>query len=108
MEIWHRFPKFIVGFLSASLVFSLVLVPLLGHDEVKGILNITKGLRGWWFALAFVAIGLESNFRQLTSQLVGGKPIWLYITGQTFNIVLTLLAAYFAFGGILFDQPVLE
>ena len=108
MEIWHRFPKFIVGFLGASLVFSLVLVPLLGQDAVKGILKITKGLRGWWFALAFVAIGLESNFRQLTSQLVGGKPIVLYLTGQTFNIVLTLLAAYLAFGGILFEQPVLE
>ncbi len=107
MEIWNRFPKFIVGFLGASLFFSLVLVPLLGQEEVKSILTITKGLRGWWFALAFVAIGLESNFRQLTSQLVGGKPIWLYVTGQSFNIVLTLLAAYLAFGGILFDQPVL-
>ena len=107
MEIWNRFPKFIVGFLGASLFFSLILVPLLGQEEVKSILNITKGLRGWWFALAFVAIGLESNFRQLTSQLVGGKPIWLYLTGQTFNIMLTLMAAYLAFGGILFDQPVL-
>ena len=107
MEIWHRFPKFIVGFLGASLLFSFVFVPLLGNDGVKGILTLTKGLRGWWFALAFVAIGLESNFRQLTSQLVGGKPIWLYITGQTFNVLLTLLAAYLAFGGILFDRPLL-
>ncbi|MFQ5930799.1 MAG: YeiH family protein [Nitrospiraceae bacterium] len=105
MEIWYRFPKFIVGFLAASLLFSFLLVPALGQEQVSEILKVTKGLRGWWFALAFVAIGLESNFRQLASQLVGGKPIWLYITGQSFNILLTFLAAYLAFGGILFDRP---
>lgn len=105
MEIWYRFPKFIVGFFAASLLFSFLLVPLLGQEEVSAIHTVTKGMRGWWFALAFVAIGLESNFRQLASQLVGGKPIWLYLTGQTFNVLLTLAAAYLAFGGILFDRP---
>ena len=40
----------------------------------------------------------ESNFRKLASQLVGGKPIWLYATGQTVNIVLTLAVAWLAFG----------
>ncbi len=35
---------------------------------------------------------------------IGGKPIWLYITGQTFNLALTLLAAYLAFGGVLFGK----
>ncbi|RMH38368.1 MAG: putative sulfate exporter family transporter, partial [Nitrospirae bacterium] len=105
MEIWYRFPKFIIGFLGASLLFSLILVPLLGQDTVKEIHHVTKGFRGWWFALAFVSIGLESNFRHLTAQLVGGKPIWLYIIGQTFNVLLTLLAAWLAFGGILFDKP---
>ena len=52
---------------------------------------------------SFVGIGLESNFRKLPAQMVGGKPIWLYLAGQTFDILLTLLAAYLAFGGILFD-----
>ncbi|MCH7566142.1 MAG: hypothetical protein IH787_00510 [Nitrospirae bacterium] len=90
---------------AASLLFSFLLVPTLGQEQVSEILKVTKGLRGWWFALAFVAIGLESNFRQLASQLVGGKPIWLCITGQSFNVLLAFLAAYLAFGGILFDRP---
>ena len=90
---------------AASLLFSFLLVPALGQEQVSEILKVTKGLRGWWFALAFVAIGLESNFRQLASELVGGKPIWLYITGQSFNVLLAFLAAYLAFGGILFDRP---
>ena len=102
MEIWFRFPKFILGFAAASLLFSFVLMPLLGHEEVSGILKVSKTLRGWFFCLAFVSIGLESNFRSLASQLVGGKPIYLYIIGQSFNLALTLLMAWIAFGGILF------
>jgi len=104
MEIWYRFPKFILGFVLASLIFSFVLMPVLGGDEVAAILEQTKIFRGWFFCIAFVSIGLESNFKDLASQLVGGKPIILYIVGQSFNIVLTLFAAWLAFGGILFEK----
>jgi uncharacterized integral membrane protein (TIGR00698 family) len=106
MEIWYRFPKFIVGFVGASLLLSFALIPIYGSSYIES--NIigaaTKTLRGWLFCLAFVAIGLESNFRDLGSQLVGGKPILLYICGQSFNLVLTLFAAWLAFGGILFGR----
>jgi uncharacterized integral membrane protein (TIGR00698 family) len=104
MEIWYRFPKFILGFVLASLIFSFILMPVLGGDEVAAILEQTKTFRGWFFCLAFVSIGLESNFKDLASQLVGGKPIILYIIGQSFNIILTLFAAWLAFGGILFEK----
>jgi uncharacterized integral membrane protein (TIGR00698 family) len=106
MEIWYRFPKFILGFLLASLAFSFLMLPTLGEDRVSGILDQTKTLRGWFFCLAFVSIGLESNFKDLASQLVGGKPIILYVVGQSFNIFLTLLAAWLAFGGILFGKVI--
>ena len=106
MEIWYRFPKFILGFVLASVVFSFILMPLLGGDGVSSILNQTKVFRGWFFCLAFVSIGLESNFRDLAGQLVGGKPIILYIIGQSFNIFLTLFAAWLAFGGILFAEVI--
>lgn len=56
--------------------------------------------------MAFISIGLESNFREMAKQLVGGKPIILYVLGQSFNLVLTLVAAYLAFGGILFEKPI--
>ena len=109
MEIWYRFPKFIVGFIVASLAFSFVLAPLFGSVEAVEaavIKPVTKTCRGWLFCLAFVSIGLESNFRDLAKQMAGGKPIWLYIAGQSFNLVLTVLAAYLAFGGILFSRPI--
>jgi len=110
MEIWHRFPKFIVGFVTASLVFSFILIPAFGGGQVglraveQDVLRaITKTGRDWLFCLAFVAIGLESNFRQLAGQMAGGKPILLYLVGQSFNLILTLIAAYIAFGGWLLD-----
>ncbi|MDH5196891.1 MAG: YeiH family protein, partial [Gemmatimonadota bacterium] len=101
MEVWYRFPKFILGFALASLVFSFVLLPTVGDVRVGEILNVSKVFRAWLFCLAFVAIGLESNFKELARQLVGGKPIILYVVGQSFNIVLTLLAAWLVFGGVL-------
>lgn len=102
MEIWYRFPKFILGFAAASVLFSFVLMPAMGHEDVSSILGLSKVFRGWFFCLAFVSIGLESNFRDLASQLVGGKPIYLYIVGQSFNLILTLLMAWIAFGGSIF------
>ncbi len=106
MEIWYRFPKFIVGFVGASILFSFAFVPMWGIEFVDSeiIKSSTKTLRGWLFCIAFVSIGLESNFRDLGSQLVGGKPILLYITGQSFNLILTLIMAFLAFGGILFGK----
>ncbi len=97
--LWERFPKFVLGFLLASLVASFVLVPILGMEETSDITKVTKSYRGWFFALAFVAIGLDSNFRRLAAQLVGGKPIVLYAVGQSINVVLTLVVAWLAFGG---------
>lgn len=102
-EIWRRFPKFILGFVGASLLFSFVLTPALGDDAVAGIIDLTSDLRGWLFCLAFASIGLESNFRALAGQVAGGRPIQLYLVGKAFNLVLTLIAAWLAFGGVLFD-----
>lgn len=103
-EIWVRFPKFVLGFVAASLLFSFILIPGMGEEAVNGITKITRGLRGWFFALAFISIGLDSNLRDLARQISGGKPLVQYVVGQSFNLVLTLLVAWLAFGGILFPK----
>lgn len=98
MEIWERFPKFILGFVAASLVFSLILTPALGAEAVDAAVRQSKELRGWFFALAFVSIGLESNFRALARVAPDARPIILYVVGQIGNVVLSLLAAQLFFG----------
>ncbi|MFC1999559.1 YeiH family protein, partial [Chloroflexota bacterium] len=104
-EIWFRMPKFIIGFLVASLIFSFVLTPIMGEEEVSTILKSSKVFRGEFFALAFVSIGLESNYRELGKHFTGGKPLNLYWVGQTFNILLTLLVAWLLLSGVLFGVP---
>jgi uncharacterized membrane protein YadS len=103
MVIWERFPKFVLGFLVASLVFSFFLSPAV-IDAVKGPLNFVRLLT---FALAFVCIGLETNFKELL-QLEGGRPAVAFLGAQAFNLVWTLILAYALFGGVLFAAPVIK
>jgi uncharacterized membrane protein YadS len=100
MEIWYRFPKFVVGFIVASLVFSFLLSP----ETVQAAKGPLGALRTWWFALAFTSIGLETRFADL-ARLGGGKPALAFVIAQGFNILWTLLLAYILFGGILFPAP---
>jgi uncharacterized membrane protein YadS len=99
-EIWHRFPKFVLGFMAASLLFSFVLDP----KTVAAVKGQLGGMRTIWFALAFTSIGLETNFRELAS-LGGGRPAAAFLIAQGFNIIWTLILAYLLFGGILFVAP---
>ena len=94
-------PKFIFGLLGASIAFSLLceLHPN-GAELTKATLDgATKTLRGWCFALAFASIGLETNFRQLAGPLRSGKPLVLYVCGQSFSLALSWLMF-----GVLFPQ----
>jgi uncharacterized membrane protein YadS len=99
-EIWLRFPKFILGFLAVSLVASW-LASQGAYEELwlkKAIQDgVTKPLRGWLFCLAFVCIGLDSNLRSFLPHLRTGKPVVLYVVGQSLNLVLTLAMAYLMF-----------
>ncbi|MBQ3892152.1 MAG: YeiH family protein [Desulfovibrio sp.] len=101
MEIWNRFPKFVLGFLAVSILLSWISGSLgsdLGNALVSnGTNKVTVPLRGWFFALAFVCIGLACNFRELASYFKGGKPIILYVCGQSLNLCLTLLMAWIMF-----------
>ena len=101
MEIWNRFPKFVLGFAAASIILSTI-AGQIGADLDyalinKGVLSVTKPLRGHFFTLSFVAIGLATNFRELAHYFKGGKPLVLYVCGQTFNLGLTLLMAWIMF-----------
>ena len=107
-EIWTRFPKFIIGFFVASLVASFLIQPLCGGDQVSAINKVLDQYKNWAFVLAFVSIGLDTNFKEIIKQMQGGKVFWLYVIGQTFNIGLTLFAVWFLLSGVVFPIPVLD
>ncbi len=82
------------------MLFSFILFPFLGEEELKSLTDVSKSYRGLLFVIAFVSIGLESDFRELKSYMKGGKPFILYIVGQSFNLVLTLLVALLVFSNV--------
>jgi uncharacterized membrane protein YadS len=91
--IWERFPKFVPGFVAASVVFSFIIDP----EQVKTLDKPLKGLRELLFAAAFVCIGLETRFGDLF-RLGGGRPAFAFLGGQFVNILWTLLLAWLLFG----------
>jgi uncharacterized membrane protein YadS len=105
-EIWRRFPKFVLGFVVASIVFSTIYAAMEHGDWIVGAVigGTTKTARGWFFCLAFVSIGLETNFRELAGHLRGGKPLVLYLCGQSLNLCLTLAMAWLMFEVIFAEQ----
>lgn len=94
--LWDRFPKFVLGFLIASLVFSFAFDAELGKELSR---TANKGARGLLFSLAFVCIGLETDFRYIFKK-ENAKYIWSFLTAQAFNIFLTLLIAWLLFRNI--------
>jgi uncharacterized integral membrane protein (TIGR00698 family) len=98
--IWERFPKFVLGFLLVSFIFSFALE---SHTiaDTRGLLN---AVRTGWFALAFVCIGLETSIGELV-KTEEGRPAIAFLGGQAFNIAVTLLLAYLLFGGMIFPAP---
>ena len=90
--IWERFPKFVIGFIAASLLFSFF-IDADTNNAVKGHL---KALQGVWFALAFTSIGLETDFRELFNGQ-GKKPLYAFLIAQLFNVAVTLLVAWMLF-----------
>ncbi len=103
--IWQRFPKFVLGFVAASLTFSWIAFSVAGGELMidSMVRGATDVFRSWFFCLAFVCIGLDTNFRALAVHFHGGKPLVLYVAGQALNLVLTLVMAWLMFE-VVFPQ----
>jgi len=91
--IWDRFPKFVLGFAGASLIFSFLINP----EVVTSVKGSLKSIQTLWFVLAFTSIGLETRFSDLFNSN-NKKPLYAFVIAQGFNIVVTLIVAYILFG----------
>ena len=93
--IWDRFPKFVVGMVLASIVFSFLLSP----EMAKSVGKVTKGFQNTLFSIAFVCIGLETRLKDIFGK-ENRVPLKVFLTAQTFNIFVTLVISYIVFGVI--------
>ncbi len=106
MEVWYRFPKFVVGFMLASLIVSFIVEPAVGAKATKVIAKGCKSYRSWFFALCFVSIGLETNFKELIT-VGGGRPAAAYWISQTANAFWTLFITWILWSGTFFTPAIL-
>jgi uncharacterized integral membrane protein (TIGR00698 family) len=104
-EVWYRFPKFVLGFIIASLIVSFIVEPAWSHKAAKAVGGIAKGYRNWLFALCFVSIGLETNFKELVS-VGGGRPAAAYWISQTLNAIWTLFITWILWSGYFFTPAI--
>ncbi|MEJ5197339.1 MAG: putative sulfate exporter family transporter [Anaerolineae bacterium] len=87
--IWQRFPKFVLGFIVTSLLFTFGFI---AKDPGAAI----AAMKDWAFCLAFVCMGLELSVSQIKK--MGWNPIIVYLIVTVFNTILALIVAYLIFG----------
>ncbi len=90
--IWDRFPKFVLGFILASVLYTLGVI-----DGGKG--TVIDTLKNWAFTLAFVGMGLELSARDFHA--MGSKPVAVFLITTVFNLILALGTAWLIFGYLL-------
>ncbi|SHI76962.1 conserved hypothetical integral membrane protein [Desulfofundulus thermosubterraneus DSM 16057] len=100
MEIWWRFPKFVIGFFLASLIMTFVAMQFSPVEFKKvltpEVIGPIKTLRTWTFVFTFLSIGFTTRFRELTA--FGWKPLAAFTLGVAVNVPLGYILSVLIFG----------
>ena len=98
-EIWWRFPKFVIGFVVASLIITVATASYSLAEFSKvvtpALVAPIKDLRTWAFIFCFLSIGLTTRFRELAR--AGAKPFAAFTIGVAVNVVLGFILSAFVF-----------
>jgi uncharacterized integral membrane protein (TIGR00698 family) len=98
-EIWWRFPKFVIGFLIASLIVTLVSASYslgkFNEAVVPTLVAPIKDLRTWAFIFCFLSIGLTTRFRELAG--AGTKPFLAFSAGAIVNVIIGFILSAIVF-----------
>lgn len=92
-QFWDRFPKFVLGFVAASIIGTLYLQYVSNGKEA---ITVVNDLRTWFLIFAFVAIGLEFSLKGLRD--AGWRPIAVFASATVVNILVALGLAVILFG----------
>jgi uncharacterized integral membrane protein (TIGR00698 family) len=99
-QIWWRFPKFVIGFLVASVLTTLIVHGNTLADYNKlvkpALIAPITSLRTWAFTFSFLSIGLTTRFRELAN--AGSKPFIAFTAGVIVNVILGYILSVVVFG----------
>ncbi|ACZ29758.1 conserved hypothetical protein [Xylanimonas cellulosilytica DSM 15894] len=96
-ELWTRFPKFVLGFVLASLVATLYIANV-GSDAAAPDIAVLKSLSTIFFIIAFTSIGLE--FRVSGIREAGWRPLAVFGSAAVFNLIAGLALASLLFANV--------
>lgn len=72
MEVWWRFPKFVLGYFVAWFAVMLIGLSLIPGESMNfGIHPVESPMRKMFFMLTFTSIGLVTDFRKLAEEGMG-------------------------------------
>ncbi len=98
-EIWWRFPKFVIGFLLASIIVTLVAQNYTQAAFSKQVTPVfvapIKDLRTWAFIFCFLSIGFTTRFRELAH--AGTRPFAAFTAGVVVNVLLGFVLSAIVF-----------
>jgi uncharacterized membrane protein YadS len=99
LDIWRRFPKFILGLFAASLLATFASHDL-SYAEYDTLVRPAfiaplANLRAWVFTFSFLSIGLTTRLRGLSR--IGGEAFIAFATGVLVNVVIGFLLSAVVF-----------
>ena len=101
-EVWHRFPKFVLGYFAAWFVYLGIFFGPGDAGANMGLLKaakagavpVEKGMRKLFFMLTFMSLGIITDFAKLREARFG-KMVWVYAVSLfVFIIPVAVLIAY--------------
>ncbi len=106
MEIWWRFPKFVLGFLFASLLMTMVIGSVdtytYMHVMKPNLIAPIKTMRTWTFIFTFFSIGMTTRFREFVK--FGARPWATFFIAAAVVIVLGFILSHYVFGPIAWQR----
>ena len=97
--LWQRFPKFVLGFLVAS-VIAMIYVSSVGSQASAENIATVNDLRTWFLIFAFVSIGLEFNASSIRK--FGWRPVAAFGAATIANLVTGLGLSLLLFSSFVF------
>lgn len=100
--VWDKFPKFVLGFVLASFIFSILQQNGVFPDfEARKLTEtvLAKRFSGFFFSLAFVCIGMDTRLKDIVSR-ENRNILYAFLGAQCFNVVVTFFVAWLLFGVI--------
>jgi uncharacterized membrane protein YadS len=101
VEIWHRFPKFVLGY--ALTFLTMLLICLSTPSLLATAKNVTAGsdiFRVLFFVLTFFTIGVATNFRRLCEEGIGKLTAVYLLCLFGFILWIGLLISWLFFQGV--------